>query len=239
MLREIDHTQMGSGDLGWLKSLFHFSFSNYYNPKNVKFGKLRVINDDLVKPDTGFPTHPHRDMEIVTYVIDGQLTHADSMGNERTLSRGDVQFMTAGTGITHSEYNLGDTMLRFLQIWIFPEKSMLTPNYGDHHFEPKDRHNRWQHIVSHADGNAPIRIRQDANIYIMELDAGKEADFPVKPGRQAYLVQIEGSARINDLDVNMRDAMEIVEEDIHITAKEDAHFLIIELAVPEPVRIVR
>ena len=131
MLR-LDHTNMGGSNLGWLQSLYHFSFADYFNPKNLKFGKLRVINDDLVQPGTGFPTHPHRDMEIVTYVIDGELTHADSMGNERVLSRGDVQFMTAGTGITHSEYNRGEDILRFLQIWIMPERSMLTPNYGDH-----------------------------------------------------------------------------------------------------------
>ena len=238
MPRKIDHTQMGSGDLGWLKSLFHFSFSNYYNPKNVKFGKLRVINDDLVKPDTGFPTHPHRDMEIVTYVIDGQLTHADSMGNERTLSRGDVQFMTAGTGITHSEYNRGEDILRFLQIWIMPESSMLTPNYGDHHFDAADRKNRWQHIVSPADGDAPIRIRQDANIHVMELDAGGTAEFPVNQGRQAYLVQIEGRADVSDEELSTRDALESVEEDLKITAHEDSHFLVIELKIQEPVKKV-
>lgn len=238
MIRRIDHTKMGTSDLGWLNSLFHFSFSNYYNPKNVKFGKLRVINDDLVKPKTGFDTHPHRDMEIVTYVIDGELTHADSMGNERTLSRGEVQFMTAGTGITHSEYNLGDDMLRFLQIWIFPEKSMLTPNYGDHHFEAADRRDRWQHIVSHVTGDAPIRINQDANIHIMELEKGKEAAFPVEKGRQAYLVQIEGRSAVNDTELDMRDALESVEEDLVISALEDSHFLVIDLQIPEPVKKV-
>ncbi len=238
MLRKIDHKKMGTGDLGWLHSHFHFSFSNYYNPENVKFGKLRVINDDLVQPKTGFDTHPHRDMEIVTYVVNGELTHADSMGNERTLSRGDVQFMTAGSGITHSEYNLGDEVLRFLQIWIFPEKNWLTPNYGDHHFDAAGRDNRWQHIVSYVDGDAAIRINQDANIYVAELDGGNSLDFQVGQGRQAYLVQIEGASQVNGIELDMRDAMEIVEEDIMLEATERSHFLIIEMKIPEPVRKV-
>lgn len=229
MLRKIDNTKMGSSDLGWLKSKFHFSFAEYYNPSNINFVVLRVINDDLVKPGTGFDTHPHRDMEIISYVVDGELTHGDSMGNKRTLSRGHVQYMSAGTGVFHSEHNLGEETLRFLQIWIFPDKNGYEPNYGDYKFEWKDRKNKWLNIVSSKEGNAPIKINQDANIFVLELDKDKEIEFKVGEGRQAYLVQIEGSSDINDIILNMRDGLEIIEEDIKIKAIETSHFLVIEM----------
>ena len=111
MLRKIDHTKMGRSNLGWLQSIFHFSFAEYYNPANINFGALRVINDDLIAPQTGFGTHPHRDMEIISYVVDGELTHADSMGNQNSITRGQVQYMSAGTGVLHSEYNYGENTL--------------------------------------------------------------------------------------------------------------------------------
>jgi len=229
MLRRIDNTKMGSSDLGWLKSKFHFSFAEYYNPSNLNFGTLRVINDDLVKPGTGFDTHPHRDMEIVSYVIDGELTHGDSMGNKRTLSRGHVQYMSAGTGILHSEHNLGKETLRFLQIWIIPDERGYEPNYGDYTFEWDDRKNKWLNIVSSKEGNAAIKVNQDSNIFVLELDKDKEIEFKVGEGRQAYLVQIEGTSDINNIVLNMRDALEITEEDIKIKAIETSHFLVIEM----------
>jgi len=229
MLRKIDNTKMGSSDLGWLKSKFHFSFEEYYNPSNINFGALRVINDDLVEAGTGFDTHPHRDMEIISYVIDGELTHGDSMGNKRTLSRGHVQYMSAGTGVFHSEHNHGEETLRFLQIWIFPDKKGYEPNYGEYRFEWNDRKNKWLNIVSSKDGNAPIKLNQDSNIYVLELDKDKEIEFKVGEGRQAYLVQIEGTSDINNIALNMRDGLEIIEEDITIKALETSHFLVIEL----------
>lgn len=229
MLRRIDNTKMGSSDLGWLKSKFHFSFARYHNPDNINFGTLRVLNDDLVKPSTGFDTHPHRDMEIISYVVDGELTHGDSMGNKNTLSRGHVQYMSAGTGVLHSEHNFGDDTLRFLQIWIFPDKEEYEPNYGDYKFNWDDRKNKWLNIVSSKEGNAPIKINQDSNIFVLDLDKDKEIDFKVGENRQAYLVQIEGSSNINDIVLNMRDALEITEEDIKIKAVEDSHFLIVEM----------
>ena len=229
MLRKIDNTKMGSSDLGWLKSKFHFSFAEYYNPSNINFGALRVINDDLVEAGTGFDTHPHRDMEIISYVIDGELTHGDSMGNKRTLSRGHVQYMSAGTGVFHSEHNHGEETLRFLQIWIFPDKKGYEPNYGEYRFEWNDRKNKWLNIVSSKDGNAPIKLNQDSNIYVLELDKDKEIEFKVGEGRQAYLVQIEGTSDINNIALNMRDGLEIIEEDITIKALETSHFLVIEL----------
>lgn len=229
MLRRIDSGNMGSSNLGWLRSKFHFSFAEYYNPHNIKFGVLRVINDDLVESKTGFDTHPHRNMEIISYVINGELTHGDSMGNKNTITRGHVQYMSAGTGVYHSEHNLGKDELRFLQIWIFPDKEDYKPNYGDYRFDWSDRQNKWLHMVSSKNGNAPIKINQDINVYSLELDKGKEINFQVNEGRQAYLVQIEGGAIINDIELNNRDGMEIVEEDILIKAKETSHILILEM----------
>lgn len=229
MLRKIDNTKMGSSDLGWLKSKFHFSFAEYYNPSNLNFGALRVINDDLVEPGKGFDTHPHRDMEIISYVIEGELTHGDSMGNKRTLSRGHVQYMSAGTGVFHCEHNLGEETLRFLQIWIIPDKKGYEPNYGDYEFNWNDRKNKWLNIVSSKEGNAPIKVNQDTNIFVIELDKNKEIEFKVGEGRQAYLVQIEGISDINNIILNMRDGLEIIEEDIIIKAIETSHILVIEM----------
>ena len=229
MLRKIESENMGSSDLGWLKSKFHFSFAEYYNPNNIQFGVLRVINDDLIQPNTGFGTHPHKDMEIISYVVNGDLTHRDSMGNENTVTRGLVQYMSAGTGVLHSEHNLGKDLLRLLQIWIFPVKNGLQPNYGDYRFNWEDRKNQWLHMVSGINGEAPIKIYQDANIYSLELENGKDIQFPVKDGRQAYFVQIEGTSVINDIELSDRDGLEIVEEEIFIKAKETSHILLIEM----------
>lgn len=228
-MRVIDHNTMGSSDLGWLQSIFHFSFAEYRNPDNIQFGNLRVINDDLIHPHTGFEKHPHRDMEIISYVVDGELTHKDSMGNESVLKRGEVQYMSAGTGVYHSEHNRGDEMLRILQIWVYPDARNHTPNYGEHRFAWGDRVNQWLPLVSSKDGDAPIRINQDARFSVAALDAGKEITWPMAKGRQAYLVQIEGTSVINGHPVAMRDAVEAVEEDLHIKADTDAHILVIEL----------
>ncbi|HHY72409.1 MAG TPA: pirin family protein [Bacillus bacterium] len=229
MLKKIDSNNMGSSNLGWLKSKFHFSFAEYYNPDNIQFGVLRVINDDLIQSQTGFGTHPHSNMEIISYVINGELTHRDSMGNENTITRGHVQYMSAGTGVYHSEHNLGEDMLRLLQIWIFPNQNGHNPNYGDFRFKWEERKNDWLHMVSEIDGDAPIKIHQDANIYSLELEEGKEISFPVKEGRQAYLVQIEGTSTINGIELVDRDGMEIVEENIVIKAVETSHILMIEM----------
>ncbi|OIK17195.1 hypothetical protein BIV60_00450 [Bacillus sp. MUM 116] len=229
MLKKIESGKMGSSDIGWLKSKFHFSFADYFNPDNIHFGVLRVINDDLVEAKKGFGVHPHRDMEIISYVVNGELTHGDSMGNNNTVTRGQVQYMSAGTGVLHSEYNLGEDTLRFLQIWVLPVKNGLDPNYGDFRFNWEDRKNNWLHMVSDINGNAPIKINQDANIYSLELEQGKNIEFPVKEGRQAYLVQIEGTSVINDVELNDRDGMEIIEENISIKAVETSHILIIEM----------
>jgi len=230
MIRKIDHKQMGRGQHGWLDSHFHFSFAEYYNPSNINFGALRVINDDIVQPNRGFELHPHQNMEIISYVVDGKLTHQDSMGNKHTLGRGEVQYMSAGTGVYHSEHNLEDTPLRFLQIWIFPNKEGYTPNYGDFRFKWEDRKNKWLEIASNENDDAPITIHQDVHVYASELDQDNEIKFTVAKGRQAYLVQIEGNSVINNQQLETRDGLESIEEDLHIKAQSTSHFLVIEMS---------
>lgn len=188
----------------WLKSRFHFSFAEYNNPDNTNFGVLRVMNDDLVQPKRGFGEHPHRDAEICTYVVEGALTHKDSMGTKETISRGAVQFMTAGQGITHSEHNLHDTdPLRFIQIWITPRRRGLRPNYGSYSSTPEDRLNQWAHLVSDVNdqtSSAAVKINQDANIYVSEIEPGRELLFPLRADRQAYFLCMEGSVAISGSD---------------------------------------
>lgn len=223
----------------WLKSRFHFNFAEYSGGLS-NFGPLRVANDDLVQPHRGFGTHPHANVEIVTYIVDGNLTHQDSMGTAETLTNGDVQFMTAGRGVRHSEHNLGDTPLRFIQMWFTTRTYGLTPNYGSMRGNPELRHNQWHHIVSDvqssqtmatspegkqssvqdpdtaldaadeedAEGNpsaeqeedatAPdsppiIRINQDVNMFVTDLDKQRTLPYHVAADRQAYLICLEGS----------------------------------------------
>lgn len=229
MLRKLDHRNMGKSNLGWLKSIFHFSFAEYFNIDNMNFGVLRVINDDLIEGNTGFDLHPHKDMEIVSYVVDGELTHGDTMGNRNTISRGHVQYMSAGTGVYHSEHNLGDSTARSLQIWIIPDRKGYKPAYGDYRFNWDDRKDKWLNIVSSKDEDAAIKVNQDTNFYVVELDEGKEIDFQVGFNKQTYLVQIEGNSTINNLELNERDALEIIEEDILIKADKKSHILVIEM----------
>lgn len=230
MIRKIEFNKMGKGNHGWLKSIFHFSFANYYNRQNMNFGVLRVLNDDLVLPHNGFDPHPHRDMEIISYVVEGELTHGDSMGNNSTLSRGDVQYMSAGTGVIHSEHNLGSQLLRFLQIWILPDQKNHKPAYGDYRFKASDRKNQWLKMVSSKQGDAPIKINQDVTISVTEVDQNSEISYLVQKNRQAYLVLIEGKASINQETLNAKDAVEITEEAVQIKAITPSHFLIIEMA---------
>lgn len=230
MLKKIDHNTMGKSDQGWLRSWFHFSFAEYYNPENINFGTLRVLNDDLVQPGSGFGMHPHQDMEIITYVIDGVLTHADNMGNQQVLHRGEIQYMSAGTGVIHSEYNHGTEDLRLLQIWIFPDRSGHTPQYGDFRFPWQQRINHWLLLVSGQQGCAPVKIHQDVYLYTAWIDAGQSLVYDIAEGRQGYLVQIEGNSRINEALLEERDALAIHQESIEITAVSPSHVLLFDLA---------
>lgn len=230
MIKVINHEKMGKSEMGWLHSIFHFSFAEYYNPDNIKFGSLRVINDDIFDAGKGFGTHPHENMEIISYVVDGVLTHKDSMGNKRDLVRGQVQYMSAGTGVTHSEYNLTEKPLRFLQIWIIPNKKGYIPNYGDYRFEWEEREGKWLQIVSGLQGNAPIQIHQDMNISVVSLKANENIDYHIDSNRQVYLVQIEGCGMINGETINEKDGAEIIDEEkINLRAKTDSHIILFDM----------
>lgn len=224
---------MGHSNLHWLDSYHHFSFSDYYNSSNIRFGILRVVNDDMVGSGTGFDTHSHENMEIISYVVDGELTHADSMGNRHTLTRGQVQYMSAGTGVQHSEHNFGHEVLRFLQIWIYPDKKGYAPQYGDLPLNWEARVGKWLPIASgDGDPQFPIQIHADVHLYATQILRGDSLTFSVKEGRQAYLVAIEGLVDSNGHCLEERDAMEITEEELTIKADETSHLLLIEMAKP-------
>jgi redox-sensitive bicupin YhaK (pirin superfamily) len=236
MLHYIDRKKMGRDTDGWLDSHFHFSFDEYYNPDNTNFGILRVLNDDIIQPGEGFPTHPHNDMEIISYVVQGELSHKDSMGNAHTITRGHAQYMSAGTGVTHSEYNYGAGELRFMQMWILPDKKGYKPNYGDHRFAWEDRNGKWLPIASSYNNEAstaPIRIHADANVYAAFLSAGESIDFKLAPMRQAYLVLLEGEAQAGDAVMAERDALEIHEQGVTIIAGQFAHLYLIDMPCDE------
>lgn len=196
----------------WLKSRFHFSFAEYNNYANLDFGVIRVMNDDLVQPRRGFGTHPHANMEIVTYVVDGELSHQDSMGTKESLGRGSIQFMTAGTGVRHSEFNHGDVPVRFIQTWIKPRANGLKPNYGSYRGDPNLPKNKLHHLVSDVKDrtvSTPVEINQDCNVYASEIDLGQEIKFELPKHRQAYLLCIEGSVTINGKTLKKYDGAEI------------------------------
>lgn len=230
MIKVIDHNTMGKSERGWLHSLFHFSFAEYYNPDNIRFGALRVVNDDTFDPQGGFPTHPHNDMEIISYVVEGELTHQDSLGNGRTLTKGQVQYMSAGKGILHSEFNRTDKLLRFLQIWILPDAQNYEPNYGDYDFVWEDRESAWLQIASGKDGSAPVKINQDMNVSVVNLKAGSEISYELQEGRQAYLIQIEGTGSLNGNMLTERDAAEIVDErTLSLSADTESHYILFDM----------
>ena len=231
MVKKIEKERMFLSNQGWLESRFHFSFAEYHDFNNMHFGALRVLNDDIVHPQSGFGMHPHSDMEILSYIVDGEITHKDSMGNERTLHRGEVQYMSAGTGVMHSEFNNHKSQdLRLLQIWILPPHKGLEPHYGDVSYKEEERKNRLLHVASNKDDDAKVKLYQDVNIYVSELDSGKEIDFEMDVLRQIYYVQIEGEAEVNSLHVSAGDAVKIQDEKgLHVKAVTNIHFLFIEM----------
>ena len=229
MLKKLPKENMGKSNLGWLESRFHFSFAEYRNPNNMNFGVLRVLNDDIVHPESGFDTHPHANMEIISYVVNGEITHKDSMGNSEVLKRGEVQYLSAGDGIYHSEHNLHKSDdLRLLQIWILPPQAGLPRLYGSFKFKEEQRDNKLLKIVSSLDGDSKIKIYQDINIYVSEFD--KKLEYKIEKNRQVYFVQIEGKAEVNGTILENGDAMEIVDEEIlNIKPLIKSHILFIEM----------
>ncbi|GHU95680.1 hypothetical protein FACS1894208_08920 [Clostridia bacterium] len=221
----------GSDHRGWLDSHFHIPFAEYFNDDHIHCGVLSVLNDDLIEPGAGFDTHQHEETEIITYVVDGELTHSVGAKSKRILTRGHVQYMSAGTGVYHSEHNWGKDPLRLLQVWIFPDKTYYEPNYGDHRFAWDERKDKWMLIASgDISSGAPIKIHADVNIFAAEITTGGTLAFPVGGGRQAYLLLIEGTARVAGHTLYAGDAAEIIEEDVMVAAaKCDAHVLVLEM----------
>ncbi|KEQ51455.1 pirin family protein [Sphingobium chlorophenolicum] len=229
-LRPFD--SLGAADHGWLNARHHFSFADYHDPARMHWGRLRVWNDDLIAPQAGFPPHPHRDMEIITYVLEGAITHQDSLGNTGRTEAGDVQVMSAGTGIRHSEYNLEDGPTKLFQIWIIPTRTGEAPSWGARPFPRGERSGRFVTLASgYADDHDALPIRTDARLVAATLKAGDTAEYPVGRDRKAYLVPATGAIRIDDVRVNARDGAAISDLDvIRVTAIEDSEIVMVDAA---------
>jgi quercetin 2,3-dioxygenase len=216
---------------GWLDSHHTFSFANYYNPERIHFGVLRVLNDDVVQGGMGFPQHPHDNMEIISIPLEGELEHQDSMGNKFVIKKNDVQVMSAGTGIFHSEKNKHkDKAVKFLQIWVFPREKNIKPRYDQITYDPAKRHNQWQRIVAPDEAEA-VSINQDAYFSLGQLDAGKTLayDFALK-GNGLYVFVLEGKVSVEGQPLNKRDGLGIWEIDkITVEAQEIAEVLLMEV----------
>ena len=208
MLNHLKAEERGRADLGWLDSRHSFSFGHYYNPQRMGFGPLRVINDDRVAPGGGFPTHPHSDMEIISYVLEGGLAHRDSLGTGSVIRPGDVQRMSAGTGIRHSEYNASQTEpVHFLQIWIIPERDGLKPGYEQKHFGPESKHGQLRLIGSPDGRDGSVTIHRDVDLYATLLDEGGTVTHRVAPGRVAWVQVADGQVSLNGTDLAAGDGV--------------------------------
>ena len=222
----------GHFDFGWLNTYHTFSFGDYYDPSHMAFRSLRVINEDVVAPGRGFPTHGHRDMEIITYIIEGALEHRDSMGNGSIIRRGDAQRMSAGTGVRHSESNPSrDEPVHLLQIWIMPEREGQQPEYEEKKFSDEEKRNRLRLIVSPDGEEGAVRIHQDAKIYASVLDEGKSVNHLVRTGRHAWVQVAAGAVEINGTELKHGDGAAVSgEAQLVITAAHPSEILLFDLA---------
>jgi hypothetical protein len=234
MITYYPHDSLGKADHGWLKTSHHFSFAHYYNPARMGFGALRVINDDWIGAKSGFPPHPHRDMEIITYVRTGEITHQDSEGNKGTTKSGEVQVMSAGTGVVHSEYNVSDEPLTLFQIWILPNQLNVKPRWEAKSFPTQASENELPLLVSgfKEDEEKALFIHQHARIYGGRLDQGTSIDHPIQ--QQAYVVVSNGSIDLKQgnqvVSLNKGDAAEITHADlVNIHAETNAEVLVLDV----------
>ncbi|MBO9576833.1 MAG: pirin family protein [Sphingobium sp.] len=227
---------LGGANHGWLDTKHHFSFADYHDDSRVHWGNLRVWNDDQIAPKSGFPPHPHRDMEIITYVREGAITHQDSLGNKGKTEAGDVQVMSAGTGITHAEYNLEDVDTTLFQIWIIPTRRGEAPSWGTRPFPKGERSGRFVTLASgFSNDNDALPIRTDARVVAATLKAGETAEYPLGKSRHAYLVPATGSVSLEDADgaviVQARDGAAITDvETLRVTAIEDSELVLVDAA---------
>lgn len=211
---------LGGADHGWLNAHHHFSFAEYYDPKRTNWGRLRVWNDDVIAPKSGFPPHPHRDMEIITYVRTGAITHQDSMGNKGRTAAGDVQVMSAGTGVRHAEYNLEDEATTLFQIWIEPDRTGGPPGWGAKQFPKSDRTGQWSVLASGKGDDGALDIRADARVMGVTLEQGQEITYEAAPGRHVYAVLATGALDVNGQKINARDGVAIENQAVTFKALE-------------------
>lgn len=222
----------GHADHGWLNSYHTFSFANYENPERVHFGALRVLNDDTVSSGMGFGTHPHDNMEIISIPLEGDLEHKDSMGNTTVIKQGDIQVMSAGTGIQHSEYNKNkEVPVKFLQIWVFPNKKNVTPRYDQISLKENDRHNKLQQILSPDPNDEGVWIYQNAWFHLGKFDKDFSAEYKFKKeGNGLYIFVLNGDITVDNQKLNKRDGYGIWETDkVKIKADSDSEFLLMEV----------
>ncbi|MGN6376544.1 MAG: pirin family protein [Sphingomonas sp.] len=224
--------ELGGANHGWLDAKHHFSFAGYYDPARMGWGPIRVWNDDTIAPGTGFPPHPHADMEIITYVREGAITHQDSLGNLGRTEAGDVQVMSAGSGVRHSEYNREPGVTRIFQIWIEPKTRGAAPAWGAKPFPKGDRSGRFVTLASGFEGDADaLPIRTDARVLGATLKAGETAELPLEPTHHAYLVPATGAIEVNGVRILARDGAAITGETLlTITAIEDAEIVLVDAA---------
>ena len=223
--------ERGHANHGWLDSYHTFSFADYHDPRHVHFGALRVINEDRVQPAMGFGTHGHRDMEIISYVLAGSLAHKDSMGNGSVIRPGDVQRMSAGTGVTHSEFNASDReVVHFLQIWILPERQGIEPGYEQKYFDPAAKRGRLRLIASRDGRDGSVTIHQDASLYAALIDGNERAALDLAPKRRAYVHVARGGVRVNGEKLAAGDAVKLTSaERIVLEQGRDAEVLVFDL----------
>jgi redox-sensitive bicupin YhaK (pirin superfamily) len=223
--------ERGCADHGWLKSCHSFSFASYFDRQHMKFRALRVLNEDWIKGGEGFGTHPHENMEIVTYIIDGELEHKDSMGNGSVIRAGELQRMTAGAGVTHSEFNPSDKVAHLLQIWIYPERAGLEPGYEQRDFSDQKKPNQLTLLASQTGRDGSLMVRQDIELYGGLLDQGQMLQYTIDPDRHAWIQMIGGAIDINGILLHTGDGAAIDEEKLlDITANQSSEFLLFDLA---------
>ena len=223
---------LGHAHHGWLNARHHFSFAEYYDPQRTHWGNLRVWNDDEIAAGSGFPPHPHSDMEIITYIREGAITHRDNLGNHGRTEAGDVQVMSAGTGIAHSEFNMEDVTTKLFQIWIIPDQQGEAPSWGSKPFPKGDRAGQFVVLASgHASDEEALRIRTDARLAAATLSAGQSVEYPLGSLRKGYLVAAKGRIEVNGIAADERDGVAIADEEVvSVTALEDSEVILVDVA---------